>query len=131
MVLIHSGNIAPCQSAEVSRRVEKQCNALNKHLCNRAKTSDEVAVLASPVLGCGYPVSRFDKIFISAIFEGKKNVDDIANYSWKIFAEQGLRVTKSSGIVESAEENIAELKNLVQNFFDSNLPIMKALKIIQ
>ena len=131
VVLIQSGNIAPCQSVEVSRRVEKQCNALNKHLCNRAKTSDEVAVLASPVLGCGYPVSRFDKIFISAIFEGKKNVDDIANYSWKIFAEQGLRVTKSSGIVEGAEENIAELKNLVQNFFDSNLPIMKALKIIQ
>ena len=43
------------------------------------------------------------------------NVTDIANYSWKIFAEQGLRLTKSSGVVESAEENIAELKNLVQS----------------
>lgn len=130
VILIQNGNILPCQSEDTVQSVKKNCIALNRYICNRAKVADEVGFLASPVLGVGYPVNRFDRIFISAMFDGKKNVDDIANFAWKVFSAQGQKLATADGIVESAEENISRFKEMVQDFFDNRLPIIKTLQII-
>ena len=120
----------PCQSEETVQSVKKNCLALNKFICKRAEISDEVGFLASPVLGGGYPVNRFDRIFLSAMFDGNKTIDDIANFSWEITLSQGQRLIRENKIVESAEENISMFKNMVKDFFDNRLPIVKSLQII-
>ncbi|MBQ6975487.1 MAG: methyltransferase regulatory domain-containing protein [Selenomonadaceae bacterium] len=127
---IQGGNIMPCQSEETVQSVKKNCLALNKFICKRAEISDEVGFLASPVLGGGYPVNRFDRIFLSAMFDGNKTIDDIANFSWKITLSQGQRLIRENKIVESAEENISMFKNMVKDFWDNRLPIIKSLQMI-
>ena len=120
----------PCQSDSAAQSVKKNCLALNKFICNRAKVADEVGFLASPVLGGGYPVGRFDRIILSAMFDGKKNVDDVANFVWEIISAQGQRLTNGTQLIESAEENISHLRNMAQDFFDNRLKIFKALQFI-
>ena len=130
VLLVHSGSIQPCQSEESVRRVKNNCVNLNKFICNRAKVADEVKFLASPVLGGGYPLGRFERIFLAAAFDGKNSADEMANYIWEISIKQGQRLTKGNKILATAEENISEFKNMAQNFLDNILPQLKNLQII-
>ncbi len=130
VILIQGGKLMPCQNDSAAQSVKKNCLALNKFICNRAKVADEVGFLASPVLGGGYPVGRFDRIILSAMFDGKKNVDDVANFVWEIISAQGQRLTNGTQLIESAEENISRLRNMAQDFFDNRLKIFKALQFI-
>lgn len=130
-ILAHSGNIIPCQSESAIKSVKKNCTALNKYICNRAKTNNDIVFLASPVTGSGIAFNRFERLFLSALFEGKTSANDMANYVWNVLLEIGQRLTKpEGGIYETAEENISNLKNIAENFLNSRLPIIKAMQII-
>ncbi len=130
VLLTQNGNIMPCQSETAVQRVKTQCVNLNKYICNRAKNSDDIQFLASPVTGGGFSLTKFEKIFLSAEYEGITGVDELANYAWKIFSARGLTLVKAGKSLNGAEENIAEFKNFAQNFIDNRLPIIKALQII-
>ena len=130
ILLTQSGNILPCQNDSVTQSVKKNCVALNKFICDRAKIVDEVGFLASPVLGGGYSLNRFDRIFLSAMFDGKKNVGEIANFAWEVFAAQGQKLMNGTQVIESVEENISHLRNITQDFFDNRLPLVKSLQIL-
>ena len=130
VLLTQNGNIMPCQSETAVQRVKTQCVNLNKYICNRAKNSDDIQFLASPVTGGGFSLTKFEKIFLSAEYEGITGVDELANYAWKIFSTRGLTLVKAGKSLNGAEENIAEFKNFAQNFIDNRLPIIKALQII-
>ena len=43
---------------------------------------------------------------------------------------QGQRLIRENKIVESAEENISMFKNMVKDFFDNRLSIIKSLQMI-
>ena len=130
MLLIYGGIILPCQSEKNIQRVKNHCVNLNKYICNRAKTNDDVKFLSSPVLGWAYPLGRTERIFLSAVFEGKKYAGELANYAWKIFSENGQRLVRDNKMVESAEENISMFKDMAQNFLNNDLPLLKNLQII-
>ncbi len=128
--LIQNGNIMPCQSDDAIKSVKKTCLNLNKYICNRAKNSDDIVVLASPVTGSGCPVGKFERIFLAAMFDGKNTAEEIAIYTWEVLSERGLKLRKGDKTVESAEENLAEFKNFSKKFLDGTLPVLKSLEII-
>ena len=130
VLLMRNGNIMPCQSQTAVQHVKPQCVNLNKYICKRAYDSDDLQFLASPVTGGGFPLTKMERVFLAAEYEGITGVDDLANFAWKIFSARGLSLMKAGKNLNGAEENLAEFKNMVQSFTENRLPILKALQII-
>ena len=130
VLLVNAGKISPCQSSDAVNKVENQCHALNKHICERAKFADEIQFLASPLTGGGISLNRFERIFTAAIFDGKSTVEEIADYCWKVFQSQRQVLTVEGKQLLTAEENIAEFKKGVKPFLENRLPVLKTLKVV-
>ena len=130
VTLSHMNIIMPCQEEANIAKVKETCQKLNDHLCKNAETSANIEFLASPVLGSGVPVPRFDQVFINALKIGEKTSDDLAQYAWQILESQGQRLMNQGKIVNDTDENIKMFKEMAQAFLDKKVPILKALQIL-
>lgn len=130
ILLVNAGKILPCQDNEAINKTQNQCYALNKHICERAKFADEISYLASPVTGGGVALNRFERIFTAAIFDGKNSIDEIADYTWKIFKSQAQVLTIEGKQLLTAEENIAEIQKAIKPFLENRLPVLKTFKVV-
>ncbi|PVE05021.1 class I SAM-dependent methyltransferase [Limnohabitans sp. Rim28] len=122
-----AGHLSAVQTE--STKAAKTAKAVNNHLMNKARGSNDVAYLASPVTGGGVAVNRFQQLFVLSMQQGKKKPEDWAKDTWAILSVQGQRLVKEGKTLESAEGNIAELTAQAQTFADKQLPILKALQI--
>ncbi|NVN88817.1 MAG: methyltransferase regulatory domain-containing protein [Rhodopseudomonas sp.] len=129
VVLTGAGHLYPVQEPELVKAAQPRCRKLNSYLCKRARDSNEIAFLASPVTGGGIPVARFAQLFLLARHSGKKQLGDWVTFAWELLSSQGQRLLKDGKAIESAEENIAELTAQAKVFSDTHLPILKALGI--
>lgn len=129
VVLVGTGAVAPCQSEAAAKQVHKRCVALNRHLRERARLSNEIETLASPVTGGGVAVNRFQQLFLNAVEQGRKQPVEWAQQVWQILASQDQRLLKDGQALASAEENLAELTNQATSFAQKQLPILKALQV--
>lgn len=130
MVLVGAGHVAPVQDTQVIAVVKKQTQALNRHLMLKARSSNEVSYLASPVTGGGVMVGRILQLFLLAMSQGAKQPADWAMVVWQIFSSQGQALLKEGKPISAPEENIAELTRQAQEFAEKQLPVLKALQII-
>lgn len=129
MLLSATGAVLAVQSdAEISK-AKKSCDQINIHLMGKARASDELRYLASPVTGGGVNVTRFEQLFLMAIQQGKQKPADWAQFVWGILAIQGQLLFKEGKTLEAAEDNLAELTAQAQTFAQKQLPILKALLI--
>jgi hypothetical protein len=129
MVLMGTGAMQPAQDSDISRKAKPYTDRLNSHLLDLARTSGDIAGLASPVTGGGVSVNRFEQLFLLARAEGRQEPRDWARVAWQLLALQGQRVRKDGKPLETAEENLAELTHQAQAFAEKRLPILKALEI--
>ncbi|KFE57142.1 class I SAM-dependent methyltransferase [Pseudomonas syringae] len=128
-ILIGMGAVAPCQSEAAEKQVQNRCNALNQHLCLQAQFEKRVEFLASPVTGGGVMVSRFEQLFLLSIKQGKKQPAEWAQQVWQLLAGQGERLVTEGKILETPEENLAELTRQAEAFAEKSLVVLKALRI--
>jgi hypothetical protein len=126
LVLTGMGHTHPAQ--DVTSASQTRCNALNQYVLQRARNSAEVAFMASPVTGGAVYVPRFHQLFLLALQAGKKTAAEQADFAWRL--NMGQRIIKDGKIVESAEENIAYLKDMADVFASKRLPILKALEVV-
>jgi hypothetical protein len=96
---------------------------------DRARASGEIGCLASPVTGGGQTLERVDMLFLLALGQGKKQPDEWARSAWQILRVQGHKLVKEGKVLNTAEENIAELQARAQAFATKSLPVLKALQI--
>ena len=106
-----------------------RCKALNTHLFNRARFSGDVGCLASPVLGGGVAVDRFQQLFLLARQTGRPQPEAWAQFAWEVLSAQGQRILKEGKPIETPEENLAELLTQAKAFSGKRLPILQALGI--
>ena len=130
MVMAGKGDIAVAQSDEQVRTASSRTSKLNKHILHSSRGSANLSYLASPVTGGGVPAGRFHQLFLLARAQGGKSSDDWARTVWDILAAQGQRVTKDGKVLETAEENIAELASQAKEFAEKRLPVLTALKAV-
>lgn len=130
IILVHTNAIAPCQSEAATKAVKHKCDAFNQYICNRAKTFDKITSLASPVIGGGIGLNRFDQMFISALLGGKKTAEALAKEAWDAISAQGQMIVRQGKKLETPEENLAECTRMAKDFLNKGLPIMKALQIV-
>lgn len=129
MVLAATGVILPVQEDAVIQKARKPAERLNAHLMHKARSSNELNYLASPVTGGGITVPRFHQLFLLAKQQGHKQPADWAAFVWKLLEVQGQRLVKEGKALETAEDNLAELTAQATAFAEKQLPILKALHI--
>ena len=95
----------------------------------KARGSNDISFLASPVTGGGVAVNRFQQLFLLSMAQNKKQPAEWAQAVWQTIAAQGQKLVKEGKALETAEENIAELTQQAQTFAHKQLPILKALQI--
>ena len=130
MVLTGGGHLAAVQEEAIVAKVKKQTDRLNAYLRQKARGSSDIGYLSSPVSGGGFPVNRFQQLFLTSIGQGKKQPEELAQYAWQTIAAQGQKLVKEGRALETAEDNLAELNAQAQTFLEKQLPILKALQIM-
>jgi hypothetical protein len=129
MVLIGAGHLGLVQDENVITQAKRQTDKLNAYLCQKARGSNELTYLASPVTAGGVAVNRFQQLFLINLAQGKKQPAEWAQAAWQVLAAQSQKLVKEGKTLETPEENIAELTTQAQTFADKQLPILKALQI--
>src|SRR5262249_26390661 len=128
-VLVGSGRAHPAQTVEQIQVATPRCDRLNKHLCERARISGEVSWLASPVIGGGVPVGRFQQMFIAARRKNLKKPEDWAKDAWEVLTRQNQSLIKDGQVLKTAEENLSELTAQAKAFADKRLPMLQRLGV--
>lgn len=129
MILIGAGHVAPVQSKQDTAAAGKTSKTINAHLQDKARGSNDMSFLASPVTGGGVAVARFQQLFLKAAQLGMRTPAEWANHCWGVLAAQGQRIMKDGKALETPEENIAELTTQAQAFLDKQMPILRALGV--
>jgi hypothetical protein len=129
MVLGGAGHLAAVQEEAVISKAKKHTEIINAHLINKARGSNDISYLASPVTGGGISVNRFQQLFLLALSQGKKQPTEWAQVVWTIIAAQGQKLVKEGKTLETPEENLAELTEQAKEFAEKQLPVLKALQI--
>lgn len=128
-VLSTNSKILPCQDEQVIDKVKSKCDKLNNFICKRAETYGNLTTIASPVIGGGITMGRFDQIFLRYHKRGINNSEELATFAWNIIKSQGQHLVKEGKPLESIDDNIKEFKLMAKTFQDKKLPILKALQI--
>jgi hypothetical protein len=129
MVLAGRGDLALVQDDAAQAAARVRTDKLNRWMFDKARSTDELGTLASPVTGGGIPVSRFHQLFLLARTQGRKKPEEAALFTWDLMAAQGQRVLKRGEPVETPEESVAALTEEAREFIDKRLPALQALQI--
>ncbi|MEY4504139.1 MAG: hypothetical protein RL154_432 [Pseudomonadota bacterium] len=130
IVLLGNKTITAVQSDDAIHKAKKVTDKLNIYLMKFARSSNEIGYLASPVTGGGYPLDRFQQLFLLFYLQGCKTTDALVTNVWQVLATQKQKIVKDGKVLESDRENIADLTLRAEEFLKSYLPIAKALQII-
>ena len=130
LVLCGNGTLSAVQEDAATSKAKKRTDKLNTHLMLKARSSNDISALASPVTGGGITVGRFHQLFVLAIQQGKKKPEDWAAFVAQILAAQGQKIVKEGKPLETEGEQLKELTTQATDFATKQLPILKALQII-
>lgn len=125
-ILVGAGHLQPALPIKDENKRKERTRAFNTAVCNRARWSNELAFLASPVCGGGIPVDRFQQLFLLA--RGEKHADPAA-FAWGVLEAQGQRLIKDGKPIEDAAENLAELRTRLVEFDASRVEVLQHLGI--
>lgn len=129
-VLLGANTLHAVQDEAVVTRARKQTDKLNLHICKKARSSNDVGFLASPVTGGALGASRVVQLFLLARGLGRKTPAEWAKFASDTFNLQGQRVLKAGQPLETIEEQLEELTLQAVAFQDKTLPIFRAVGIV-
>ena len=129
-MLCGNGTLSAVQEDAATSKAKKHTDKLNTHLMLKARSSNDITYLSSPVTGGGIAVGRFHQLFVMAMQQGKKKPEDWAAFVAQILASQGQKIVKDGKPIETAQEQLAELTTQATDFATKQLPILKALQVI-
>lgn len=131
LAILHArGDIALVQDDACVAVARPRCDALNRHLLESSRVSGDVTFLVSPLSGGGVSFDRISQLFLLAYSEGLREAALWADFAWQALHAQGHRLIYQGEVLQSEDENRAELQRLAQNFADKRLAIARALAIL-
>jgi cyclopropane fatty-acyl-phospholipid synthase-like methyltransferase len=128
-LLTASGQMHPAQSNETIESAKSRCQALNLHICERARYGGEIGYLASPVIGGGVQVEPLEKFFLLARHNGHSEPKGWASFTWDILNAQGQKMVKDGQVLNEPEDNRLELERRAKQFESERLPVLRAIGI--
>ena len=116
LVLCGNGTLSAAQEDAATSKAKKHTDKLNTHLMLKARSSNDITFLASPVTGGGITVGKFHQLFVLAMQQGKKKPEDWAAFVEQILATQGQKIVKEGKPLETTEQQLAELTSQATEF---------------
>ncbi|MYM30250.1 methyltransferase [Duganella sp. CY15W] len=129
-VLLGANTLQAVQEDAVINKARIQTDKLNSYICRVARSRNEINYLASPVTGGAVTVTRIGQLFLLARALGRKTPAEWAKYAADVFTQQGQRILKEGKMVETAEDELAELTAQAEKFAEKMLPVLKGVGII-
>ena len=130
ILLLDTGQVALTQDDTVTSAVKNQSAVLNACLLDKAKSSNYVAYLASPVTGGGVNANRIEMLFLLAVLEGASAPESWAESAWRVLASQGHKLVNDGVTLESDQDNLNELTAKAKEFEQKRLITFRTLGII-
>lgn len=128
-LLMGIGGIALVQSESQISAARDASARLNGYIIGQSAINAELQYLASPVIGAGVSVGRFQQLFLLARGRGLALPSDWADFAWQILKSQNQRLLIDGKALESEQENLAELGRQAEDFLLRRLPVLVALGI--
>lgn len=129
LVFCGNGTLSAAQDDDQITRSKLSSDKLNMHLMLKARSSHEISFLASPVTGGGVVAPRFQQLFLLAMRQGMETPEEWVNLVAQILSSQGQKIIKEGKILQTEDEQLAELSSQANQFAQKKLPILKALQI--
>lgn len=129
LVMSGTGQMYCVQPTEKINKAIEHSTKLNKILVERARYSDSISFLSSPMTAGGIMVNRIEQLFIRAISNGENDPREWAQSAWLAFKELNQRLVKDGRSLDSEKENFDELHRQAQDFAQNRLPVLRALKV--
>jgi len=129
-LLLSTDQVALIQDDAVTKSVTAQSAALNAFLLGKAKSSNDVGYLASPVTGGGVNANRVEMLFLLAITEGAAEPQSWAESAWRVLSAQGHKLVNQGVTLETDQENLNELTLKAKEFERKRLITFRTLGII-
>ena len=130
ILLLDTGQVALTQDDTVTSTVKNQSAVLNAFLLDKAKSSNDVTYLASPVTGGGVNANRIEMLFLLAVAEGASAPESWAESAWRVLASQGHKLVNDGVTLESDQDNLNELTSKARKFEQKRLITFRTLGII-
>lgn len=128
-ILIGAGHLWNAQTESESLAALNKCEAINAHIIQKARGNNGVNYLASPAIASGINIGRFQQLFMLSQRNGKTTPQEWAEDAWRVLLSQGQRIRKEGKVIESEDENLAELKFQATSFAENQLPFLRHLGI--
>lgn len=121
-VLTGRGDVAPVTQSVTPDTDIIASIALNRELCRRSKYSDGANCLAAPRIGAAVTVTRVQQLVLHALWEG---VEDVEAAVWGWLSAQGERLISNGAVLETPEENMAEIRKIHDEVTNKLLPLLR------
>lgn len=128
-ILIALGHMAVVQEDKNIEKAKVKTEKLNNFILKKSTKNAEINYIASPVVGAGISLTRFQQLFLYSRNNGKNKSEEWATYAWTILKSQNQRILLQGKPLESDEENLEELNKQALDFEKNNLPILKILGV--
>jgi hypothetical protein len=126
-VLVGSGQLQPALDAAGDGARRPSAKAFNRAVIQRARSTDRLRFLVSPVFGGPVSLGRTTQLFLLAREDG---ADDPPAFVCDMLMAQGSALTKDDGTrLESREENLVELRSLYEIFNDKQVPLLQSIGV--
>ncbi len=129
MILIGNGVLAAVQDEALIASARAHTDRLNAFIVEKARASDSIHYLASPVTGGGVSITRPQQLCLLARKQGLAKPAEWAQFIWQILQQQGQKLIKDGKTLDSAQENLAELTTQAEAFAGKQLPVLQALQV--
>lgn len=129
MILLGKGAVELAQDDTTIEAAAPATARLNQKLCDQARYSNAVSVLASPVTGGGIGLGQAERLILLARAKGLASAEDAACFMVAVMSQAGQALTLKGEVLESPEAQFAEALRLVQGMDSELLPLLKALRV--
>ncbi len=130
LVLLGKGSMMVAQEPAAIDATTATSHRLNRALFQRARDNDEIAFIASPVVGAGVWAPRIVQLFLLAHVEGLHGVDALTDYVWQTLSLRDQRMVKDGVPLDAPADNIAEIRQQAGRFESDYLAMYRALGVI-
>lgn len=128
LVMIGAGHMHPVQDDATIQMAQLKTAALNMELCRRARGSGDVSYLASPVIGAGVQLNRFEQLFLLSRSHGHSQPATWIADTWAVLKSLGQKIVQDGKKMDSDQENMQALAVYADKFV-KRLPILIALGV--
>jgi len=128
LVLTGKGTVSSAQ--EVTSKIKASSKELNQEILDKARGSDDISNVASPVIAGGVSLDKISQLFVRAIYQGKSKEHDWAQHALVCFNSLGQRMVTNGVTLQTEEENVNRLTELAVKFKQERLHQLKALGVI-